>query len=302
MLKNYNFVIYGANGWLGKALTDYCLKQLKLDPTQIILISGSVEELTLQEGVRHPCYKFEDVMKKRLENVIFFNFSFKLKDKLQELNTGNFLKENDQIKDKAEKLIRHLKPIKVIYSSSGAVTNPDPTLNPYGYQKLKDESFYEELCAALNIKLLIARIYNIAGPYMNKLDVYALGNFIKQAKQTGKIEISANNPVIRNYIHIYDLMNILCAWAEDPEEEDYINFSTGTEEEIELGELAKLVSEIMPGDISIVRDYHDTDLPNRYVSDIEAQNILTEKYGIKLKNMKDCVRDTYNYLKTEKLI
>ena len=50
----------------------------------------------------------------------------------------------------------------------------------FGEQKLSDERFFGDICMQNNVKFL-PRLYSIGGPFVNKVRLYALSNFILQA-------------------------------------------------------------------------------------------------------------------------
>ena len=54
-------------------------------------------------------------------------------------------------------------------------------------------------------------IGNIAGPYMNKIQSYALGDMLNQARKNGRIRIAAAFPVFRSYLHVLDLADLVLA-------------------------------------------------------------------------------------------
>ena len=296
------FIIYGANSWLGKATIDYLLTNLKIDNTNIIAISSSVKKLALRDNKSHDCYTITDILNKHYTDVIFFNYAFALKEQIGTLGNKKFIETNLQIRENAEKLIRHLQPLTIIYSSSGAAQNPDQDQNPYGYLKREDEVFYRKLAQELGCKLLIPRIYNLAGPYINKLDVYALGNFIKQSLQNNKIKINAESEVIRDYIHVFDLVEIIVKWASDDNSEKFFTFDTGINNNLELKELAQLIKNITNNKTSINRASNPKLHANIYVGNIKNQETLTSRYKIKLKNIEKCIEDTYDYLLKENKI
>ena len=93
----------------------------------------------------------------------------------------------------------------ILYSSSGAIYN-DHDL--YGILKKEDELYFQDLATRIGAQIIIPRIFNLAGPYINKCHSYALSNLIMQFIDHKKAIIQANRPVYRSYIHILDLFKI----------------------------------------------------------------------------------------------
>lgn len=301
-IKGKNIVIFGANGWIGKALLDFLITNNLSSKDNIIAISSSVKNIVLRNGDSIKCISIEEALKLSLKNVIFFHLSFLLKDVVAKMPLEQYIKGNEKIREDATNLIEHFKPSKIICTSSGAVYEENRKIadsiekNPYGYLKYQDEIYFANLSKKIGCGLIIPRIFNIAGPYINKLDIYAIGNFIVQILENKKITVNANNAVVRSYIHVFDLIKILLNCAND-ENNDLVLFDSVNKDEIELAELAQLVLKVTNIEAGIIRSF-DPSLPqNRYVGDITQQNILTDKYNIKLQTHEDCVRSVYEYIK-----
>jgi nucleoside-diphosphate-sugar epimerase len=300
--KNNHIVIYGANGWIGKALLDYLINNNLVPEKNIIAISSSVKNISLQNGKIISCITHQEALQLKLENVIFFHLAFLLRNLVSQMPLEDYIKGNEEIRKNATKLIEHFKPEKIIYTSSGAVYEEDRKIsmiidkNPYGYLKYQDELHFKKLAESISAPLIIPRIFNIAGPYINKLDMYAIASFAAQLMSKKEIVINASNPVIRSYIHIFDLIKILLEWSFKNDEK-YFLFDSANIDEIELEELAKLTLEVTNIDGKIIRDFNPYLEKNRYVGDISNQNILTSRYKIKLQTHKDCVTSVFNYIK-----
>ncbi len=302
--NNHSIVIFGVNGWIGKALLDYLINNNLVPENNIIAISSSVKNIKLQNGKVINCITLEEALKLKLENVIFFHLAFLLRNLVSKMPLEQYLKGNETIKNNATRLIENLKPKTIIYTSSGAVYEENRTIatsidkNPYGYLKYQDELYFEKLAKSISADLIIPRIFNIAGPYINKMDMYAIASFVLRAIEKEEIIINAHNPVIRSYIQIFDLIEILLRWIGD-ENEKYFLFDTANKEEIELQELAKLALEVANIKGKIIRDFDPMLKKDCYVGDISNQNILTNRYKIKLQTHKDCVSDVHNYIKSK---
>ena len=295
-------VIFGINGWVGKALLDYLFHRLKIAKNNLVLISSSSKKIKLIDNTEFDCITFDEALKLPDKNIYFFHLAFKLKDQLLTTDKNTFKKQNLTIQKKALKLIDHFNPNKMIYLSSGAVYNEDRTIcnsydkNPYGYLKAQDEILFNKLSKENNFTLLIPRIFNIAGNYINKFHIYAISDFILQAINNQQIIIKAKHPVIRSYIEIYDLINIITCWAFDQTSQNF-TFDTANQDKIELSDLAHLIKNTLNLDIPIIRENFDnTAKSNSYVGNTENINILTKKYQIQLQPHTICINNIYNYL------
>ena len=307
MIKN-KIVIFGINGWVGKALLDFLHNQLKIPSDDLVLISSSSAEVSLINGTKFTCISYEEALNLPYNNVMFLHLAFKLKDKLSTTTIEEYQKQNHVIRDKAKKLIKHFKPAKMVYTSSGAVYDENYDLckslkkNPYGYLKIQDEEFFSRLAKTYNFKILIPRIFNIAGHYINKYNLYAISDFILQAAHTNKIIINANFPVIRSYIEIYDLIEIITKWITDNKSNNFI-FDTANTNNLELSDLAELTINTLNLQANIIRKEIDPNLKsNSYIGNTKNLNILLNKYDIKLKSHSTCIKHVYDYLKLKQEI
>ncbi len=291
----YRFIITGSSGWLGKALLEmlHSCFQEKLSQN-VIAISNSQPVITLRNGYKISTQSYDCDFDKDCEYILC-HFAFLTKDKTVMMNDDEYKKQNQIIRDNVTKIIHRFKPTSILYSSSGAVYGQSDL---YGILKLEDEAYFQELAKKIDAQIIIPRIFNIAGPYINKYNLYALSDFIGQLMNNGKIVINANFPVVRSYIHVLDLFKICFYWLfDDEKKEKFIMFDTGNDKEIELFDLAKMIIELIDPQGEIIRKEYQ-DLPaNYYVGNIEIEKNLCRKYGLTLTGYKNIILDTHDYLK-----
>jgi nucleoside-diphosphate-sugar epimerase len=80
--------------------------------------------------------------------------------------------------------------------------------------KLRDEAHFARLAAEKGIPLALIRVFNLAGPYINKVNTYALSSIILDVLRGGPVTLRASHPVIRSYVSIFDVIDLaLCALA-----------------------------------------------------------------------------------------
>jgi nucleoside-diphosphate-sugar epimerase len=189
-------------------------------------------------------------------------------------------------------------------ASSGAVYGPwrafdeDLARNPYGVLKRRDELLFAEACRAAGTRLAVARIFNLSGPYINKLDSYALASFLIDALAGRPIAIRAAQRVERSYVHVGDVVGLALAVLLDPGSEA-VTLDTAGERVVEVGELAALIRDIVgrPG-LEIHRPPVDAGLPaDRYVGDGAAMAALARRYGLGLHDLAEQIRRTAEYLR-----
>ncbi len=189
-------------------------------------------------------------------------------------------------------------------ASSGAVYGPgrafdeDLARNPYGVLKRRDELLFADACRAAGTRLAVARIFNLSGPYINKLDSYALASFLIDALAGRPIAIRAAQRVERSYVHVGDVVGLALAILLDPTNEA-VAFDTAGERVVEVGELAAMVRDLVGRpDLDIGRPPVDASRPaDRYVGDGAAMTALARRYGLARLDLAEQVRQTAEYLR-----
>jgi nucleoside-diphosphate-sugar epimerase len=187
--------------------------------------------------------------------------------------------------------------------SSGAVYDPDrraqadPATNPYGFMKLRDEQRFADACPRPE-RSAIVRVFNLSGPFMNKATLYALGSIITDLAVGGPIQLRADHPVIRSYVHVADLVEVAFAIMLGTVGSSGAPFDTGGEQEIEIGELATLTASLVGlPDARIERPPRsDGAIADRYVGDGTEMRRLAVEGGRELANLEDQILDTAAFL------
>jgi len=293
--SNYRFIITGSSGWLGRSLLQV-LKEILQDEftSRVFAISTSSSEITIPKIGKIKTYDYNHNFEK-FDNIILFHLAFLTKEKTETLTDNDYISKNLKIRKSVINIINTLQPKALFYSSSGAIYNNN---NLYSDLKIKDEIFFKQIAADNNMDLIIPRIFNIGGPNINKYNLYAISDMIIQAKNNGFININANFPVIRSYIHVMDLIKISFSWILDSnKKEKNITFDTANTRSLEIEDLAILIFKTLNLPQNIKRKKIDDKLPeNRYIGDPTIQNKILKNYNINLQDNNKIIEDTYIYL------
>ena len=299
-------LVTGAGGWIGSATLEILAEAL--GPAdfrrRVRAFASRGRRLDLRGDVSIELADLEDLARVDAGPSIVLHYAFLTREKASAMGVEAYRAANARISDRVAAAVARLKPAGMFLASSGAVYGPgrsfdeDLARNPYGVLKHRDELLFADACRAAGTTLAIARIFNLSGPYINKLDSYALASFLVDALAGRPITIRAGHRVERSYVHVGDVAGLALAALLEPGAEA-VTFDTAGERIIEVGELAALVREIVgsPG-LEIRRPPIETGRPaDRYVGDGAAMAALARRYGLALLDLPEQIRRTAKYLR-----
>ena len=188
-------------------------------------------------------------------------------------------------------------------ASSGAAAMAERGLDPhpYGRAKLAQEARFAELAADTGSPLCTGRIYSLAGPYMNKLDGYALSSFLLQGLRTGRIRIEARRPVFRSYLHVLDLARlVLGALAQGDGWTGPLDLCGA--QVLEMQDVARAAAKaagLRPS--AIQRAALDLSRPSAYLGDPVHTRTLALGHGVGLRSFSTQVADTARWLRATQM-
>jgi UDP-glucuronate decarboxylase len=195
------------------------------------------------------------------------------KDRTTHLPVTDYVAQSEALHDVALRLIAGADRPRLIFASSGAVYGPNgrpPALadEPYGHMKGLQEAALADWCEENGAPLTICRIFNVGGPYGNKLELYALSSLIRAALAGGDIPIRARGAVLRSYVHVEELMAVLVGRARSAWAGASKPFDSGGVEVVEIGDLAAMVCAQLGVDPARIIRHRDADAPvSRYAGD-----------------------------------
>ena len=208
-------------------------------------------------------------------------------------------------------------PGRILLLSSGAVYGPQPSEtdrlsenrepapgDAYGEAKLATERAVAKFAGDRGIGAGIARIFACAGAYLPLEGRFALGQFIRSARDRGEIRILSDGTPKRTYLdgdELADWLLTLLAGAPDaPKAIDAVNI--GSNDIVSIREVAEIVREVFEAHGKAVAvSVADPD-PRRpaspdYVPDIRK---IAEKYGLKPKKSSgEAIRDATEWALNE---
>jgi UDP-glucuronate decarboxylase len=296
-------IVTGGGGWLGMASLDLLERLLgPAFPARVRVYGSNRRNLTLPSGASFACAALGDLADYEGPPPLILHHACLTKDRVAALGVDAFLAGNDAIRAEVVGLIRRCGALGVFLPSSGAVygpdrsTTPDPQGNPYGASKLQDEAAFAEIAATVGAKLVIARVFNLAGPFINKPEAYALASFLAALLEDRSIEIRAAGRVVRSYIHVEDLL-LLSLGGLMLSGREVCHFDTEGECTVEVQELAERTRALLgKPEIEILRAAFDGRPDDVYVGDGAAMRVLARDLGIVLRHLDAQIQDTAAYL------
>jgi nucleoside-diphosphate-sugar epimerase len=300
------FVVLGATGWLGQATLD--MLDTALGPQmmgRVIAFGSRSREIKLRGGrsVRiHPLDNLVNLADEK--RYVFLHYAFLTRGKVATYSHDDYIAGNAAITDAVSRAVATRKTIGLFIPSSGTVYRKDGTLdddiaaNPYGVLKLRDEAHFVQLATQHGIPLVILRVFNLAGPYINNVNAYALSSIILDVLRGGPVTLRASHPVIRSYVSIVDLIDFTLCALSDRAQPMTKPFDTAGEREIELSELAQLCASVLGRPhIRIERPPLNEEPVDRYVGDGTAMHSCAARYGMSLASLPDQINETANFLR-----
>jgi UDP-glucuronate decarboxylase len=182
-----------------------------------------------------------------------------------------------------------------VYGDAEIIPTPEDywgRVNPIGLRSCYDEAkrFGEALCMAYfreyDVDVRIARIFNCYGPRIDVESNYArvIPRFITQALKNEPITVHGDGKQTRSFTYITDTIDALIKMiATNNTKGEVVNI--GSEEEISIIELAKLIIKLTSSSSKIVFTQARPDDPRRRRPDIsKAKRLLAWEPRIKLQD------------------
>jgi len=298
-----NFVVTGGGGWLGQASLNLLARVLGERFRDRVRVFGSRERELSFGTWSIPCRAMDALSSLERRPTLFLHYAFLTKDRVSQMTAEEFARINGRIAEGVTEAVRRMPAAGIFVPSSGAVYRRDRSLeedfnaNPYGAMKVADERRFLELAGERKCRLVIARVFNLAGPFINKIGSYALGSIINDVLHGTAITLNASHPVIRSYLHIEDLIALALSSLLDARAANEPPFDTAGEIEVEIEELAARAARLFdkPG-IAIVRPPVLSEPVDRYVGEPGALRELARLHDISPAPLDRQILDTANYL------
>jgi UDP-glucuronate decarboxylase len=239
-------VITGASGWLGLCtISDLADALGDAFAGRVVCVGSASRSLELEGNRQVRQIALADLATLDRRPTLVLHFAFLTKDRAEAMSEAQYRRANASI---GETLLAALDTVgaeAIFVASSGAAYRADdpaasPAMRLYGELKCQDEARFAEWAQARGTRAVIARIFNVTGPYINKHQAYALASFILDGLAGRMIEVKAPRPVIRGYVAISEVISLaLAELMMSPH--GVSRFDTGGQA-LELGDVARVVA------------------------------------------------------------
>jgi len=291
------FVLTGPSGWIGNAMLAHLARRSGTPLAgRVIAFASANRTLTLPSGERLAVRSLDTITAADVAGAHVIHLAYLTKEKADELGERYFTDTNLGIDDAVLAALREGGAASVFVASSGAAklaaTSAD--LHPYGVAKLRQEARFLEWGKAASVPVIAGRIFNIAGPHINKPEAYAMANFAVQALEAGRIAIKAAVPVFRSFLHVDDLCALVVNAALHRINRVRPIDLCGSEV-VEMADLAAAVA-ALTGSPPIERGRIDHARPSAYLGDFVDTKCLAMELGVELAPFWQQIRDTVRWI------
>jgi len=258
-LRDYNFVVFGSTGWIGKNF----INRLSSEDCKIFLFSHKKPKELFINNSRYESRPIQEALDLNLQNVVLIDLAFPTKEKIKNLGDEEYINQIiDLEKIKKDFLIKN-QVSNVFLSSSGAIYKGD---NLYALHKKEQEEFYIKSSKQQNFSLFIGRIFASIGPYYNKEEHYAFSSFMNSALNGETIYIKSPNNIERSYVFLPHLIEFVLDSILQTNKKRTQIFDA-VQINYEIRELAKIVAETYNVKIQENSQFNKNNEANIYVSD-----------------------------------
>jgi nucleoside-diphosphate-sugar epimerase len=277
--SEFRIVITGASGWIGRATLELLYNTLGADAftRRVVAFGSSPRAVNFGQGRAIEQKALADIAQLPPMPTLVLHLAFLTKDKVAGMDEDDYRRSNRKLSQTVLDALDAIDARAVFVASSGAAAFADDpaaseAMRLYGSLKKADEDAFSAWADARDRRAVVARIFALSGPHINKHDTYALASFIKDALAGQDISIRADFPVYRAYVAIRELMSLVFAAMLDGST-GVLHFSTGGER-LEMQEVAEVVSATL-GPVSIKRPPLNGNKTDEYVGyDVTYRQLL----------------------------
>jgi UDP-glucose 4-epimerase len=300
-----NIAIVGANGFIGKHLTETLMQNSELN---IHLFGKS--EISIFENILP--YTKIDLRNAYEINQYFSNIDLIYYLASESIPASTWENPISEIEKNLMPFVHFLECVakhkvkKIVFiSSAGTIYGPsDQKLNensnkkpfsPHGIIKLTMEYFLNYYELKYNLKFDIYRVSNVYGESQNTSKGLGIINtFIEKIVSEKRIKIFGNGKNVRNYIYIKDVVRLLSLSARANDQKSNI-YNLSSNDTLSINELVSIIKKIIPENFEVIyENQRQSDNPAIY---LDNSKILKDFPGFNFSSMEENILKTYLFIK-----
>jgi len=297
MSPDARFVLTGPSGWIGSAMLARLADQAGgALAGRVSAFASGERTMSLPSGESLAVRDLASIGPADVVGAHVIHLAYLTKDKVEGVGERRFCDTNLAIDDHLLAALAQARPASLFVASSGAaaLAAQGVDFHPYGMAKLRQEARFLQWSASTGVPVIAGRIFNIAGPHINKLEAYALSNFVLQALDRGEIHIQAGMPVFRSSLHVHDLCDLVIdAGLRGVGRPRAIDLCGS--EVVEMSDIAALVAAQM-GDVPVRRAAIRHENASIYLGNFPDTKVLAMELGFDLRPLTVQVRDTIDWI------
>lgn len=263
---------------------------------RVVCFGSSRRRLTLRGGLDVDQAPLAELARLSLAPTLVLHLAFLTQEKAGWMAREDYVATNRAISEQVFGSLDAIGATGLFVASSGAVElaarpGAEPNRALYGALKLEDEARAAEWAERTAGRAVIARIYGLSGPYINKQDSYALSCFIADALAGRPIAVRSAFPVWRSYVATDELMSLAFALLTDGAAGTTV-FDTAGARGYEMSEIAAGVGKALGHSRGVTRPPLGGCREDRYVGDGEVYARLCARHGVAPVDFARQVRET----------
>lgn len=298
------YVITGGSGWVGKNFLFELSKLLSYEEfKKNLFVFGSKDRIIKlrdsknKKTINIPVKKLSlinEVLKER-EKINLVHTAFLTREKLNKFGIKKYIKTNTDITNHVVDFLKIKKESKAVIISSGAATifeQKDKSQriiekDPYGFLKLEEEKKISNIVPSLTL-----RIYGLTGKFIRDPNLFALGNFLINAKNKNHLKIISKYHVIRSYGCASDIAKLGIKWLSREAKTELLHAATDT---ISIYELARKITNLY--NLNPIESDIDENLSkDDYSCETYVFKNYLKTFGIKITNIEKQIQETFEYI------
>ncbi len=228
------------------------------------------------------------------------HYAFLTKERVADVSEDDYRRVNSEISVRVHNALDAIGCDRIFLASSGAALRAEDDDAPhdlrlYGAMKRDDERRFADWGQrGGGRRAVIARIFNLSGPFINKHSAYALSSFILSAQHREPIQVRAKRPVFRAFVDARELITLAFAEMSEMSSGFEIFDSGGTP--MEMFDIAKAVSEKI-NQVNVERASITELTGDHYFGNHERYIKLLWRHGLKHLPFDEQIQDTAAFLR-----